>query len=601
MASVKSYMIRLILILLTVVHNSKSDGASNPGWDGSKDSNDKQDPVLVSTSQGQVEGMTLISRLGAEYYGFKGIPYAKVTLRFASPEKPDNWQGVFHANETASPCFHFSVTDQRYVGIEECLTLDIYTPKLDGRLPVAFWIHPGGFQIGTGAAFEGKYFADASVVLVTINYRLGAFGFLNTEDGQVLGNMGLFTASTNYDYTRIHRPKNVRNFGGDPTKVLLFGDSSGGASVHYHMLSSRSTGLFATGYSHSGSVLNPWAFQRNSRKNALLLAEYAGCGESKARTSLLDVECLRTKTAKELAQAQLKLKILPYQFDVLNMVFCPSVETTPDNDSFLSDSPYNIIANNEVKNRVPWLVSVAKEEGLFWTTPFLDNKRLTQKINEEWDLVAPKVFLYDDERLSEPEKVAKSQKIKEFYLKDKEINSTTRKEVSDIYADRFFLNGVLESIRLHQQNPSPDSPIYTGMLSYPGIHSITQSFFMAKKFYGTTHSDILQYLFNQTSGSPEYEAGTPIGTFSAKLIQLIVSFARNGKPTATWGPQLEWEPVTELQNLKWYEFNKETKLTDNPFDERFNFWKSLKLSENVSKERIVPERTITDDMKHTEM
>ncbi|CAL8094997.1 unnamed protein product [Orchesella dallaii] len=518
------------------------------------------------------------------------------TQRFESPEKPDSWDGVFHANETASPCFHYNVVDQRYVGVEDCLTLDIYTPKLDGSLPVAFWIHPGGFQIGSGTAFEGKYFADASAVLVTINYRLGAFGFLNTEDGQVQGNMGLKDQVKALEWVK----ENIKNFGGDPSKVMLFGDSAGGASVQYHMLSPRSTGLFSTAFSHSGSALNPWAFQRNARKNALLLAENVGCGESNASTDIPDVECLRSKTTREIGKAQLKFKTLPYQFDVLSMIFVPSVETSSGNEAFLSDSPHTILSSNKVENKVPWLVSVAKEEGLFWTTPYLDNTRLVQKINDEWEKVAPKIFLYDDE-LSESEKVAKSQMIKKFYLKDKEINSTTRREVSDIYADRFFLNGILESILLYQQNPSAESPIYTGVLSYPGVYSIVQSFFMASKFYGTTHSDILQYLFNQTSGSPELEAGTPAGNFSANLIQLLVSFAENGKPTSTWGPQLKWEPVTDVHDLKWYEFDKETQLLG-IFDERFNFWKSLKLRENVQEKDTVQESTtVSDEMKHTEM
>ncbi|ODM92405.1 Esterase 6, partial [Orchesella cincta] len=300
------------LIIIVLVRNSKPGRVET-----------KRHPVLVSISQGKVEGMTLISRLGIEYFGFKGIRYAQVPLRFASPERADNWEGVFYANKTASPCFQFRGTDQRFIGIEDCLTLDIYTPKLEGNLPVAFWIHSGGFQMGTGTVFEGKYFADASVVLVTINYRLGALGFLNTEDGQVLGNMCLKDQVKAMEWVR----DNIRHFGGDPAKVMLFGNSAGGSSD-----------LFSTGYSQ-WNALNPWAFQRNPRKNAIAFAKHAGCA-AKNRTTNLDVACLRSKNATELAIAQLKLKTLPIQFDLLNMVFCPSAESPKmGNDSFLTDSP----------------------------------------------------------------------------------------------------------------------------------------------------------------------------------------------------------------------------------------------------------------------
>ncbi|CAL8118150.1 unnamed protein product [Orchesella dallaii] len=523
MASSNINVIKFILIILSVVHCEKFDGSSATTWAQSQDpSSTTTQNRVVSVTQGLVEGMTLISRLGKEYYGFKAIKYARVRQRFESPEKPDSWEGVFHANETASPCFQFNIVTKRYVGVEDCLTLDIYTPKLDGSLPVAFWIHPGGFQVGSGTAFEGKYFADASAVLVTINYRLGAFGFLNTEDGQVLGNMGLKDQVKALEWVK----ENIKNFGGDPSKVMIFGDSAGGASVQYHMLSPRSTGLFSTAYSQSGSALNPWAFQRNPRKNALLLAENAECGKTYAQIVIPDVECLRLKTTREIGEAQFKFRTLPYEFDVLSMVFVPSVEI-PTAKAFLSDSPYKIISSNNVKNKVPWLISAAKEEGLFWTTPYLDNTSLVQKLNNEWVKVAPKIFSYDDV-LSESEKVAKSKIIKKFYLNDKEINSTTRREVSDIYADRFFLNGILESIILHQQKPSAESPIYIGVLTYPGIYSVIQYFFNVTKFYGTTHSDINQYLFNRTFGSPELKAGTLEGNFSANLIQLLVSFAKNG-------------------------------------------------------------------------
>ena len=103
-----------------------------------------------------------------------------------------------------------------------------------------FWIHGGGFLFGAGSDMGPSYFMDEDIILVTINYRLGVFGFLNTGDEFVTGNMGIRDMILALKWTHA----NVASFGGDPEKITIFGESAGAAAVHSLMISPLSSGNY---------------------------------------------------------------------------------------------------------------------------------------------------------------------------------------------------------------------------------------------------------------------------------------------------------------------------------------------------------------------
>ena len=105
-------------------------------------------------------------------------------------------------------------------------------------LPVMFWVHGGSFMDGAGSEYGPDYFMDQDVVLVTVNYRLGILGFLNTEDSSAPANNGLKDLILALKWIQ----KNIRSFGGDPGKVTLFGASSGAATVHFVALAPAAKG-----------------------------------------------------------------------------------------------------------------------------------------------------------------------------------------------------------------------------------------------------------------------------------------------------------------------------------------------------------------------
>ena len=190
------------------------------------------------------------------YTVFKGIPYAKPPLgegRFAAPQEPDSWEGIYEAEHFGSVAMQVPLDPASFYGkefyqypdymparSEDCLYLNIWTPAGEAgeKLPVAFWIHGGAFLQGYSheVEFDGEAYCRRGVVLVSINYRLGVFGFLahpwlEEQAGQggrrISGNYALLDQIAALRWVR----ENIAAFGGDPGNITVFGQSAGCMSV----------------------------------------------------------------------------------------------------------------------------------------------------------------------------------------------------------------------------------------------------------------------------------------------------------------------------------------------------------------------------------
>jgi para-nitrobenzyl esterase len=211
--------------------------------------------LVVTTRQGHVRG-----RLRDRVAAFKGIPYAAPPYgpnRFQPPLPRQSWDGVRDALEYGrvppqppyAPPFDRLLGDQGRQG-EDCLNLNVWTPDPSrGGLPVMVWIHGGAFVRGSGAlpTYDGTGFARDGVVCVTINYRLGADGFLYLDDGTA--NRGLLDQIAALEWIQ----ENIRAFGGDPARVTIFGESAGAFSVATLLSMPRAKGLFQRAIAQSGA------------------------------------------------------------------------------------------------------------------------------------------------------------------------------------------------------------------------------------------------------------------------------------------------------------------------------------------------------------
>merc|ERR1711997_175517 len=182
--------------------------------------------VSVHTFLGVAKGMKAETESGTPYFTFKGIPYAHPpvgSLRFQPPQPSSSWGDTLVATEYGSVCPQQEVFGENigsYKGKEECLYLNIYTPTLTRSTnpfalkAVMLWIHGGGFTSGSGSDYDPVYFMEKDVVVVTINYRLGALGFLTFGNDLASGNLGLRDQQLAIQWTRNY----IQNFGGAPTR-----------------------------------------------------------------------------------------------------------------------------------------------------------------------------------------------------------------------------------------------------------------------------------------------------------------------------------------------------------------------------------------------
>ncbi len=266
--------------------------------------------LVVKTKLGKLEG-----KQDGAVRAFLGIPYAAPPvdrLRWREPMPAEKWKGVRLATEFGSHCMQPTIYADmvfRDPGIsEDCLTLNVWTPAKDkkAKLPVMVWIYGGGFIAGgtSEARQDGAQLALNGVVVVTMNYRLGIFGFfahpdLATESGRnSSGNYGLLDQTAALRWVK----ENIDAFGGDPGNVTLFGESAGAFSVSAQMASPLAKGLFQRAIGESGGAFNSSGLAFPDHK----VAEERGAAFAHNVMAIDSVSLLRAIPAEELMKESMK-------------------------------------------------------------------------------------------------------------------------------------------------------------------------------------------------------------------------------------------------------------------------------------------------------
>jgi para-nitrobenzyl esterase len=292
---------------------------------------------------------------------FLGIPYAQPPvgpLRWKDPQKVAAWTGVRPAKEFGGRCAQLesTVLMNKASDTEDCLYLNVWTPSPApaSKLPVMFWIHGGGNVNGSanepvpylnsGLFYTGEFLAKRGVVVVSINYRLGVFGFMSTPslkaEGSKLGNQGLWDQRAAMQWVQ----RNIAAFGGDPAKVTIFGESAGSLDVCMHVASPQSKGLFQQAVSESGGCTTFQATAATAQATADKLATALGCTAG-------DLACLRGKSVMQL------LTGLPAG----SGSFGPMVD-----EDFFPKQPRALFDAGEI-NKVPYILGSNTDEGTLFT------------------------------------------------------------------------------------------------------------------------------------------------------------------------------------------------------------------------------------------
>ena len=291
----------------------------------------------VGSIIGKIEDVTIDSKQ-IQVTEFLGIPFAEPPigkLRFTKPVQKGNLTSPYNATEFGPGCLQIKNLIPGLVPklSENCLFLNVFVPGAPSpanRYAVMVWIYGGGFKAGYSNGYNAATLSGfGDIIVVTLNYRLGVFGFLSSEDEHAPGNYGLWDQQMAIEW--VH--DNIAAFGGDPGSVTIFGESAGSTSTVYQALYPGNKGLFQRVISESGSVNSPRGFTANPAMYAEMLAKAVGCDQNETAGF---ISCLRAKSEDDLdAQInnpQTGLGFLPW--------------TPVRDDTFVSYTPNEIFTKN---------------------------------------------------------------------------------------------------------------------------------------------------------------------------------------------------------------------------------------------------------------
>lgn len=323
--------------------------------------------MVIETNYGKIQGVDM-----GTYTEYRGIPYAKApvgALRWRAPQKLDAWEGVFNADTFGPRCVTNDTKDELYTRefysnpdffrtmSEDCLYINIWAPneiKAGEKLPVAFWIHGGAFLGGFNSEleFDGKAYCERGVILVSVEYRCGIFGFLahpwlTAEDEKhVSGNYGILdqVAALTWVY------ENIGAFGGDKDNITIFGQSAGAMSVQT-LVSTKLTGnmiakaIMQSGGSYGGGL-----------HRDMPLAEQESYGEIFSEIlGVSSLEEMRAKTTEEVQGA-----FDPFMGRVFPLAHGLFLTPTMDGE-VLDGGYYDLIDENKIKD-IPYMLGSTKDD-----------------------------------------------------------------------------------------------------------------------------------------------------------------------------------------------------------------------------------------------
>ena len=461
----------------------------------------RADDLTVKTEQGKVKGKTINN---GKVKAFLGMPYAEPPvgdLRWKAPVPAAKWKGDRDGTTFAPHCAQNHVFDdmvfQDAAGPkEDCLYLNVYAPADSSdksKLPVMYWIHGGGYSGGGSdePRHNGDFLPLKGVVLVTINYRLGVFGFLASSDlakeqGGTAGNYGLMDMVAGLQWVK----ENIKKFGGDPDNVTIFGESAGSFAVSTLMASPMAKGLFAKGIGESGG-----AFSDVLALDPLSVSEKKG-DEFVASLGATTLADLRAVPADKVLAAVLAKKA--------------GFSTVIDGKLLTESVPDTYAAGKQA--HVPLLAGWNRDEG-----SFLANGMTAEK----WKGMAAGMF---KERGADFLKIYPG-----------ETDEQAADSAIGYGSDAFIAFSTWKWIEAHLK--TGDSPVYRYHFELRATPS---------KFHPGTfafHSDDIEYVFGTLDTRPGWTPSAADRTLSDQMMTYWTNFAKTGDPNGQGLPP--WPKYTE--------------------------------------------------------
>ncbi|GAB0088425.1 Carboxylesterase, type B [Sergentomyia squamirostris] len=456
------------------------------------------------------------------YEAFYGIPYAEPPvgkLRFENPVPYSGWSGYWDASYYRNDCYqkNYFLPNSPLSGAEDCLYLNVYRPsnwRNKKKLAVIVWIHGGAWVSFSSDPnyFGPDYFmTNEAVILVTMNYRLGLFGFLSSGDGAVKGNFGLKDQQLAMEWVM----RNIEAFGGDSNSITLAGESAGAASANLHMLNPQSNRLFHKIILMSGAVTTPFI---NS-------VDYESQFRTAARSS--GVRYWETASTYDIAQ-KLKqvdaLTLVDAVDDLFTFILVPPgplrncIEGDWDG-AFMTEDPRRIWAEGRY-NQKPILIGTCLNEGIYVAILTL-NDTLRQTFNEniyEW---LPIQIDFNPRYASE---------VMKFYFEDKDyLDETTASKYFQMVGDRLFRYPLIKLVTQYLNYADvEENPVFIYEFGFQSNYTFLKYFTGTDINLGVSHLDDIIYVFSMPALFPKFAKNTPENSMSEMYVQTLVNFAQTG-------------------------------------------------------------------------
>lgn len=338
------------------------------------------------------------------------------------------------------------------------------------KLPILVWIHGGGFAFGSGGEYGAKPLVEKDIIVITMNYRLGPYGFLCLDDPTVPGNQGMKDQIEALRWIR----KNIEAFNGDPNKVTIAGESYGGGAVDLHLYSEYET-LFDKAIVQSGSIFDEGFYVKPDRKAAIKIAQHLGHRVNETKEAL---KLLAKENPRSVMSAASNLS--------LPMAVCKE-KRFPGVQNFVASDPFHLDKAERIRN-TKIMIGYTSMELLYV---------YANQTQEFWNK-SENVFVDGLKRnfiMSPDEYTALGDIIRKFYLGTREIGPYAITELSECASDFVVNHAVERSVNKYMQvltqTDNAEGKVYKYMFSYIG--GSPYKFIPGS---GASHTEELKYLFD---------------------------------------------------------------------------------------------------------
>ncbi|XP_015604346.1 esterase FE4 [Cephus cinctus] len=516
---------------------------------------------IVKTKYGILKGTVVQNVEGGKYLAFNGIPYAEPPvgqLRFKEPQPPKAWSGIRDAQKEGSAAIQLNIlsSTNEITGSEDCLYLNVSTNSLSGKRAVIVWIHGGGFWTGCGSNdFYGPdYLLKHDVVVVSINYRLHIFGFLNVDDKDAAGNQGLKDQVAALKWVQ----ENIEVFGGDSRNVTICGQSAGSACVHYLTMSPLAKGLFHKAIGQSGCALNNWAYTTNNKEDVLHLVKILGLETTDTKKA---VQLLQTVDAVTMLEALIKLVGGPAMM-FSKIIFKPSLDEKSEN-CFLPQPP-NEMAMKGIE--VPSIIGYDSHEGILFLREATDET--LSAVEKDFDELFDRLIF--NQNLKKTDDIIKI--VRKYYFGDDPITLAQFQNYLRITGDMRIVNGIRRLVGFQLEKRVP---MYFYIFSAQVEKSWTK-FWLKYSGEGTCHGEEIDCIFYNRAFSSKLEPNSKNRVSMNRLTRLWTNFAKTGDPTPNLDNVItkKWLPVTK-QEVNYLEIKEDLITGVNPDQDKWQFLKSI--------------------------